>query len=282
MPSSEIGRESAVVASRCANVVATAGIGIVVGRNVDGLHRRDRAFARRGDALFEHAHVGTERRLITDGRRHAAHQRRDFGAGLHVSEDVVDEEQHVGAQLVAKVLRHRNARLRDAKAHAGRLVHLPEDERRLRENARLFHLEPQVVAFARALADAGEDREAFVHVRDVSNQLLNEHRLADAGAAEESHLSAARVRRHQIDDFDAGLEDTRRRLLVLQLRRRTVNRPSRRGLYRLVAVDRLAEHVENSPERPFADGHFDRTAACFVPRAPRTSPSVEPSARQRT
>ena len=130
-----------------------------------------------------------------------------------IAEDVVDEEQHVGAQLVAEVFGHRDAGLRDAEAHARRLVHLTEDERRLREHARLFHLEPEVVAFARALADAGEHREALVHVGDVADQLLDQDGLADAGAAEETDLAAARVRRHQVDDFDAGLEDLRGRIL---------------------------------------------------------------------
>ena len=168
-----------------------------------------------------------ERRLIADGRRHAAEQRGDFRAGLHEAEDVVDEEQHVGALLVAEVLGHRDAGLRDAETHARRFVHLTEHERRLREHARLFHFEPEVVAFARALADAGEHREALVHVRDVADQLLNENGLADAGAAEESDLTAARVRRHQVDDLDARLEDLRRRILLRELRCGPVNRPIR-------------------------------------------------------
>ena len=199
-----------------------------------------------------------------------------------IAEDVVDEEQHVGAELVAEVLGHRDAGLRDAEAHARRLVHLTEDERRLREHARLFHFHPQVVAFARALADAGEDREALVHVGDVADQLLNEHRLADAGAAEETDLAAARVRRHQIDDFDARLENARRRILILELRRRPVDRPMRGGLDRLVGVDRLAEHVEDASQRAFADRNRDRAAGARAPAAPRTRPSVEPIARQRT
>ena len=50
----------------------------------------------------------------------------------------------------------------DAKARARRLVHLPEDERDLVEDARLLHLEPEVVALAGALADAGEHGDAAV------------------------------------------------------------------------------------------------------------------------
>ena len=173
-------------------------------------------------------------------------------------EDVVDEQQHVGAQFVAEVLGHRDAGLRDAKAHARRFVHLAEHERRLCEHTRLFHLDPEVVAFTRAFADAGEHGEAFVHLRDVADQLLNEHRLADTRTAEETDLTAARVGGHQVDDLDAGFEDLRRRILRDEVGRRTVDRPVRGCLDRLVGIDRLAEHVENAPECPFADRNRDR------------------------
>jgi hypothetical protein len=65
----------------------------------------------------------------------------------------------------------------------------------------------EVVALAGALADAGEDRVARVHLGDVVDQLLDQHRLADAGAAEEADLAALGVGREQVDDLDAGDED---------------------------------------------------------------------------
>ena len=49
----------------------------------------------------------------------------------------------------------------------------------------------KVVALAGTLADAGEDRVAAVGLGDVVDELLNEHRLAHAGAAEEANLAAA-------------------------------------------------------------------------------------------
>jgi hypothetical protein len=79
---------------------------------------------------------------------------------LDEAEDVVDEEQHVLAALLAVVLGHGQAGEGDAQACARGLVHLAEDEHRLLEHARLFHLEPEVVALARALADADESGEA--------------------------------------------------------------------------------------------------------------------------
>ena len=219
-------------------------IGVVVGRHVHGLHRRDRALVRGRDALFERAHVGRKGRLISHRGRHAAHQRRDFRARLQIAEDVVHEQQHVGAEFVAEVFGHGHAGLRDPKAHARRLVHLAEDQGGLREHARLFHFQPKVVAFTRALADAGEHREAFVHGRDVADELLNQDGLADARTA----------------DLDAGFEEFGRGILRFEFRRRAVDRPARRRFHGLVGIDRLAQHVEDASERAFADGNRDRAA----------------------
>ncbi len=93
-------------------------------------------------------------------------------------------------------------------------------------HARLRHLEHQVVALARALADAGEDRDAAVLQRDVVDQLLDQDGLAGAGAAEEADLAAADVRRDQVDDLDARLEDLDRRGELAEGRRVAVDRPA--------------------------------------------------------
>src|SRR3970040_1875494 len=79
--------------------------------------------ARRG-ALTQRPPPGRERRWVAGGRGHAAEERRDLRARLREAEDVVDEEQHVLAFLVAEVLRGREAREADAQARPGRLGHL--------------------------------------------------------------------------------------------------------------------------------------------------------------
>jgi hypothetical protein len=65
----------------------------------------------------------------------------------------------------------------------------------------------EVVAFAGALTNAGEHRVAAMGLRDVVDQLHDQHGLADAGAAEQADLAALGVRRQQVDDLDAGDED---------------------------------------------------------------------------
>ena len=193
-------------------------VGQVVGRNVNRLHRGDRALVGGGDALLQRAHVGRERGLIAHRRGDAAEQRRHFRAGLREAEDVVDEEQHVLA-LVAEMLRDGQAGQADAGARARRLVHLAVHQRAFRAGGRavvllrvlvhagLDHLVIEVVAFARALADAGEHRIAAVRLRDVVDQLLDEHGLADAGAAEQADLAAFGIGREQVHDLDAGDEN---------------------------------------------------------------------------
>ena len=129
--------------------------------------------------------------------------------------------------LVAEIFGDGQARQRDAHARARRLVHLAVDQRALGAfaaallvDAALDHLVIEVVAFAGALADAGEHGITAVRLGDVVDQLHDQHGLADARAAEQADLAALGVRREQVDDLDAGLEDLRfRRLLGVGGRR---------------------------------------------------------------
>ena len=89
-----------------------------------------------------------------------------------------------------------SARQGDAKTTPGRLVHLAVHERRLLEDARLLHLEPEVVALASALADAGEHGHATVLLRYAVDHFLDDDRLTDSGPSEHPDLST----------LDVGLE----------------------------------------------------------------------------
>ena len=124
--------------------------------------------------------------------------------------------KHVLVLLVAEIFRHRERGQRDAETRAGRLVHLAVDQRDLRlaqilliDDAGLAHFVVKIVAFARALADAGEHGEAAVALGDVVDQFHDDDGLADAGAAERADLAALGERADQVDDLDAGLENLR-------------------------------------------------------------------------
>ena len=118
----------------------------------------------------------------------------------------------------------------------------------------------EVVALAGALADAGEHRVTAMRLGDVVDQLLNEHGLADARAAEQADLAALRIRREQVDDLDAGDEDLRLGRLVGVLRRFRVDRHFGFGFHRAGFVDRFADDVDDAAEQAGTNRHGDRFA----------------------
>ena len=87
----------------------------------------------------------------------------------------------------------------------------------------------------------------------------------------------AHVRREQVDDLDAGLEDRRLRLEVLEQRRRAVDRPALGGVGDGVAlVDRLDQRVKMRPSVTSPTGgrwaRRSRSRRCRGP-GPRWRPS---------
>ncbi len=128
-------------------------------------------------------------------------------------------------------------------------------------HARFLHLQPQVVALARALAHAAERRQPAVLLGEVVDQLLDQHRLADARAAEQPDLAALRVGREQVDHLDARLEHLGRRRQILHARRVLVDLAALGVRGQLLAeVDRFAQQVEDPPQRRLAHRHRDRAA----------------------
>ena len=145
-----------------------------------------------GDALLQFAHFGGQGRLIAHGAGHAAEQGRDFGTGLREAEDVVDEQQRVGAGFIAEIFGHGQRAQRHAKPGARRLVHLAEDHDGLIDDVLaggadlgFLHFQPEVGSFAGSLADAGEDRIAAVLLGDAGDQFLNDDGLAQTRPAEQ-------------------------------------------------------------------------------------------------
>ncbi len=95
---------------------------------------------------------------------------------------------------------------------------------------------------------------------DVVDQLHNQHGLPNACTSEQTDLSALGIRRDQIDDLDAGLEDLGGGFLLLVRGRGTVDRPALLPFDRRHIIDRLAEQVEDTAEVLVADRHGDRAA----------------------
>ena len=159
------------------------------------------------------AHLGAQRRLITHGAGHAAQQCRHFATSLRETENVVDEQQRIGAGFVAEILGHRQGRQRDPQTGSRRLVHLAEHHAGLLDNVPagiadlgFLHFQPQVGSFTGSLADAGKHRVTAVGTGDTGNQLSQNDRFAQPGTAEQPGFTTADERREQVDDFDARLE----------------------------------------------------------------------------
>ncbi len=96
---------------------------------------------------------------------------------------------------------------------------------------------------------------------DVVDQFLNDDGLADARAAKEADLSALHERRDEVDDLDPGLEDLRLRLQRDEIGTLAMNRPARRARRnRRAIVHRLAENVQDAPQRGSANRNGDRTS----------------------
>ena len=229
------------------------GVGQIVRRDIDCLHRRDRAVLRGRDTLLQCAHFGCQRGLVADGGRHTTEKRGDLGAGLRETEDVVDKQKHVLMLHVAEILRHRKAGQTHAHTRSGRFVHLAEDQRGFLQNAGLLHFVVQVVALTGTLADAGEDGVAVVFGCDVVDQLLNQNGLADACAAEQTDLAALCVRADQVDDLDAGFKNLRGGFLLGVGRCLAVNGPAFEIFVDGLIIQRVAHQVENTTEASLAD-----------------------------
>src|SRR6185437_13468655 len=122
--------------------------------------------------------------------------------------------------------------------------------------------EIQVIPLARALAHTAEHGLAAVSLGDVVDELHDHHGLADACAAEQPDLATLDEWSNQVDDLDAGLEEFRLGLEVHEARAGAVNRPARRvGGNGRTVVHRLAQHVENAPQRRLANRYRNRRSS---------------------
>ena len=240
------------------------GIGQIVGRHVNRLHRRDRAFLGGGNALLQLAHFGGEVGLVSHGGGHAAQQRGYFRTGLGEAEDVVDEEQRVGTFFIAEVLGDGEGSQRDAEARSGRLGHLAVDQSSLRlrwlldvDDAGLLHFQPEIVALTGTLAHAGEHGESTVLQGDVVDELHDDDGLAHAGAAEQADLAALQEGLDEIDDLDAGLEHFHLGGLLVEPGCLAMDRHALGGVHRTKLVHWVADYVQHAAQSLAAHGHRD-------------------------
>src|SRR5205823_4813284 len=92
----------------------------------------------------------------------------------------------------------------------------------------------------------------------------------------EARLAAFRVGLQEIDDLDAGFEHLDPRRLLVERRRRAMDRVRLLGVDGGPLVDGLADDVEDAAERFFADRNRDRRAG--VQHAHASAPCLSASA----
>ena len=96
--------------------------------------------------------------------------------------------------------------------------------------------------------------------RNVADQLLNEDGFADTGTAEQTDLSALGVRRNQINDLDAGLQDFLYRTLIRKFRRLAVNFPALCIRKAFLSVNGISQYVEQAAKVLISDRNLDSAA----------------------
>ena len=95
---------------------------------------------------------------------------------------------------------------------------------------------------------------------DTPNHLGDENRLANTGATEQSDLAAGDVRRKQVDDLDAGFEESLARLECGEIGGWTVNLPALNVVeLRVVGVEAIAPNVPNVAKRAITHRHREAT-----------------------
>ena len=95
---------------------------------------------------------------------------------------------------------------------------------------------------------------------NVVDQLLNEHGLTHAGAAEQTDLAALGVGGQQIDDFDARLKNVHHGTLVFKGGGLAMDGPFFLGLHRPLLIDGVTQDVEHPAQHAFAHGDGDGSA----------------------
>ena len=95
---------------------------------------------------------------------------------------------------------------------------------------------------------------------NVVDKLHDEHRFADARAAEQTDLAAFGIGAEQVDDLDAGLQNFGRGGQLVKRGRQSVDVPPLGIFRRRLVVHGITQHVENSAERFLAHRHADGIA----------------------
>jgi hypothetical protein len=190
--------------------------------------------------------------------RRAAQQQRHLAVGHGLLGQVVVDDQRV-LPAVAEVLAHRAARIGRHVLHRGRLRRRGGDDDGVVHRAGLLQRAHHVLDRAGLLPDRD------VHAGHVLTLLVDDrvdrHRgLAGLAVADDQLALAAADRHHRVDRLQAGLHRLVDRLARDHARRDLLDHVGHLGVDRALAVDRLAERVDDAADQLGADRHFQDAA----------------------
>ena len=131
------------------------------------------------------------------------------------------------------------------------------------DDARFLEFEPEIIAFASALADTGEYGDAAVLHGEIVDELLDDDGFADACAAEETNFAAAEIGFEKIDDLDAGLEHFKASRLFFVGGGFAMDGHVRVRDDGTTLIYGFAQDVEHAAESCAADGDGDGNAQAF-------------------
>ena len=183
--------------------------------------------------------------------RRPAQQQRELPVGVRVLGEVVVDHERVPA-LVEEVLPHRGARERRHPLDRRGLRRGGGDDDRVLHRALVLEAVVDLGDGRALLADRDVDAD-HVGVALVQDRVDRDRRLAGAAVADDQLALAAADVGHRVDRLDPGLERLLHRLALDHARRLPLERARLGRLDRALAVERIAERVDDAAEQPLAD-----------------------------
>ena len=253
-------------------------VGRDVGRHVVGLGFDDRQRGERAGAVvvvhlggaLEQARMQVEhvaRIGFAAGR--AAQQQRHLAVGDGLLGQIVIDDQRVHA-VVAEILAHGAAGERREILHRRRIGGGRGDDDRIFERALLLEHLDELRDRRALLADRDIDAvELDLLVAGGVERLLVEdgvdrdRGLAGLAVADDQLALAAADRDQRVDRLEAGRHRLVHRLARNDAGRLDVDAPALAGVDRALAVDRIAERVDDAAEQSLADRHVDDGAGAL-------------------
>ena len=236
-------------------------------------------------------HFRSKSRLITHGGRHTPQQCRDFRTRLRETEDIVNKEQNIAFFTFTSGITERFRNRQSGQCHRGtctrRLIHLTEYQRYLRlfqfviinfgkvpipflhtffecfaiaNNTRLNHFTKQVVTFTRTLTYSGKYRESIMFLGNVIDKFLNQYGFSDSRTTEQTDLTTFGIRFEQVDHLDTRKEYLLHGSQIFEFGRIAVNGICTFPVEFLHTVNRIADHIHQSPFNLFTNRHCYRTS----------------------